>query len=133
MAGESLLPVTETSDYLASTVTLYITDISSIVASTTKIPLFYCERNTIVDAAFTWWESSDDTVSGIALEQEDGTNITDTINTQTSVNPVQIVYPFTIVETENFVPAGNFIMAETTDLNTTDYLAVQMRIRTRVR
>lgn len=131
MAGESLLPVRETPDYIGSTVSVYINDIS--VVATTKLPFLYCERDTIVDAAFCWWFDATASPSYLALEQEDGTNITDQIDTRPGVNPVQIVYPFTIVETENLVPAGNFIMIETTDVEDSDYMIIQMRIRTRVR
>tara|TARA_R100000458_G_scaffold37793_1_gene35251 strand:+ start:3626 stop:4060 length:435 start_codon:yes stop_codon:yes gene_type:complete len=144
MAGEVVLPIQECPDMICHTIVVPVPDSvwddDGSGASSTAAEgafLFYCERDTIVDAAHflcnTTDASGDITLntasSGVAAA---GTAISSAL-TPTAAG---VVGTFTITETANLIPAGNWIGVEHDgDADSADLTGVmiQLRIRTRVR
>jgi len=98
--------------------------------------LFYAERDTVVDAAFivTTKEDSDQT-----FQLKRITSTQDPDGAGTALSNAQVLaaaytpYTFTLVETENLIPAGSMVAINIEGAGTAEMeVTVQMRIRTRV-
>lgn len=99
------------------------------------IVLFYAERDTVIDSAFVIPTSSDAdqtfTLKRITSGQDPnsaGTAITNTILAATLYQPET----FTVVATENLIPAGSMVGLNIVNNRTDGHITIQMRIRTRV-
>tara|TARA_R110001592_G_scaffold114195_1_gene313804 strand:+ start:217 stop:660 length:444 start_codon:yes stop_codon:yes gene_type:complete len=102
--------------------------------------LFYAERDTVVDSAFivTTKEDADQTfqlkritvVSGSAQDPDSaGTALSNAQVLAAAYTP----YTFTLVETENLIPAGSMVAINIEGTGSAEMeVTVQMRIRTRV-
>ena len=141
MAGEKVLPIEVAADLRAHTIVIPIPDSvfddDGSGASSTAAEgafLFYAERDTIVDAAHFICNvtdaSGDITLNtgstGVAAA---GTAISDTI----TPNAAGVVKAFTLTETANLIPAGNWIGIEHDGDDDSETLAgcmVQLRVRT---
>jgi len=139
MAGETPLPIQECPDLYAHTVVIPIPDSvwDDGAAAAEGAFLFYAERDTIVDAAHFICNvtdaSGDITLntasSGVASA---GAAISSTLTPGTAGTP----QAFTITETANLIPAGNWIGVEHDgDADAADITGamVQLRLRTCVR
>lgn len=149
MAGEIAVPIQECPDLVNETVTIAITDADT--ASITEIPVFYCERDTLIDFATVWWERQSGSSTAIqlttgpvavvgTLADMDGATspiLSDqAITNVLAANQAALTAHEFIIDTDNnFVPAGNIIMVDITGGGSSnlDYITVQMRIRTRIR
>lgn len=136
MAGEKVLPIEVAADLRAHTIVIPIPD--SVFDDGTEAAegafLFYAERDTIVDAAHficNVTDASGDVTlnTGSTGVASAGTAISDTI----TPNAAGVVKAFTLTETANLIPAGNWIGIEHDgDADSADLAGcmVQLRIRT---
>lgn len=136
MAGEKVLPIEVAADLRAHTIVIPIPDsvFDDGAAAAEGAFLFYAERDTIVDAAHFICNVTDSDgditlntgSSGVASE---GTAISDTITPAAA----GVAKAFTLTETANLIPAGNWIGIEHDGDADSEDLAgcmVQLRIRT---
>ena len=139
MAGETPLPIQECPDLYAHTVVIPIPDSvwDDGAAAAEGAFLFYAERDTIVDAAHFICNVTDASgditlntaATGVASA---GSAISSTLTPGTAGTP----QAFTITETANLIPAGNWIGVEHDgDADAADITGamVQLRLRTCVR
>ena len=139
MAGESALPITECPDLIAHTVAITVPDSvwDDGAAVAEGAYLFYCERDTIVDAAHFICSVTD--VSGDITLNTGATGVASAGTAISSaLTPAVAGTPqaFTITETANLIPAGNWIGVEHDgDADSADIVSaiVQLRLRTRIR
>tara|TARA_Y100001938_G_scaffold67605_2_gene93788 strand:- start:1105 stop:1506 length:402 start_codon:yes stop_codon:yes gene_type:complete len=133
MAGEVVLPIQECPDMICHTVTVCLSATGGDVVDDHYV--FYCERDTIVDAATVMFVTNDADATLKLTTAATGTIASGTDMTSalaisgTAGTPVH----FTMTETANLVPAGNWIGLEITNTSTAEQVTVQMRVRTRVR
>tara|TARA_Y100001938_G_scaffold129618_1_gene184730 strand:+ start:215 stop:631 length:417 start_codon:yes stop_codon:yes gene_type:complete len=138
MAGETALPSSECPDifqYISVTLKADTEDLTGTLDSY----IMYCEKDTIVDAAWlsiTTVDASNDATftlqyvpSGTGPEAS-GTAFT---NAATSGATADATVAWTITETANLVPAGNRIALVVAGTSDVEGINVTMRIRTRVR
>ena len=135
MAGETVLPVQECPDLVTHYVSCIPQGDGSGNMSNDQI-LFYCERDTIVDAGFIRAEEGDAdasyqlkaSASGTAAGS--GTAISDALVALVSAT----TKTWTITETANLVPAGSSICLDVATAASTAFRCnVTLRVRTRVR
>jgi len=138
MAGETVLPSQESPDvfqYISVTLKADTEDLTGTLDSY----IMYCEKDTIVDAAWfsiTTVDASNDATftlqyvaSGTGPEGS-GTAFT---NAATSGATADATVAWTITETANLVPAGNRIALKVAGTSDVEGINVTMRIRTRIR
>ena len=137
MAGETALPIQECPDLIAHTVTTTVPDTAFDNTAYDGAFLFYCERDTVVDAAH-FICSVTDASGKVTLNTGStglpgaGSAISSLLTPGTAGTP----QAFTLTETANLIPAGNWIAVEVAnDGDTADVVGamVQLRLRTRVR
>jgi hypothetical protein len=139
MAGETVLPIQECPDLVAHTIVIPIPDSvwDDGAASAEGAFLFYAERDTVVDAAHFICNVTDASgdvtlntaATGVASA---GTAISSVLTPGTAGTP----QAFTLTETANLIPAGNWIGVEHDgDADTADITGamVQLRLRTIIR
>jgi len=144
MAGESVLPIQECPDLIAHTVVIPIPDSvfddDGSGASSTAAEgafLFHCERDTIVDAAHFLCNVTD--ASGDLTLNTGSSGVAaagSAISSVLTPPAAGVVGTFTLTETANLIPAGNWIGIEHDgDADSADLAGcmVQLRLRTRVR
>ena len=137
MAGENVLPIQECPDMIAHTVVLNVPDAAFDNTAYDGAYLFYCERDTIVDAAHFLCAvtdaSGDATLTTAATGTPGaGSAISSVLTPGTAGTP----QAFTLTETANLIPAGNWIAIEVdNDADTEDVVGamIQLRLRTRIR
>ena len=135
MAGETVLPIQECPDDW-QTITVSCQSDSSGYISNNQV-LHYCERATIVDAAFVRMTVGDDDATWTLEKCTDGTapasgtDLSSALTHATSLH--NKTSTFTLVETENIVPAGSAITLKCTGTSTARFVTVVLRVRTTVR
>ena len=139
MAGEITLPIQECPDLICHTVVITVPDTvwdDGAVAAEGAF-LFYCERDTVVDAAHFMCSVTDAT--GDITLNTGSTGVASAGSAISSVlTPAVAGTPqaFTMTETANLVPAGNWIGVEHDgDADSADIVSavIQLRLRTRIR
>ena len=135
MAGEIALPIQECPDLICHIMTKTF---DGGTATDNTGPWFYCERDTIIDAAFAVSEDADADLTFMLVKAASGTAVgsgTDILSAVMAVTVADTTVTGTLDETENLVPAGSWVHIEVA--GTADTAAavatVQVRIRTRVR
>ena len=135
MAGETVLPVQECPDDFQTTTISCQSDADGFISNNQV--LHYCERDTIVDAAFIRMTVGDDDATWCLEQCTDGTapgSGTDMSNTLTHATAKNNeVSTFTITETANLVPTGSAITLKCTGTSTARFVTVTLRVRTRIR
>ena len=132
MAGEVVLPIQEVPDSF-QTVAMQLSGTGGDFVDNQY--LFYAERDTIIDAAHAIWATNDADATLMLTTAAtgtvaDGTNLTSALAMSgTAGTPAA----FTITETANLIPAGNWVGIEITGTSTAEEVMVQVRFRTRVR
>ncbi len=137
MAGEVALPIQECPDMICHTVALNVPDTAFDDTAYDGAFLFYCERDTIIDAAHFICAVTDTSgdvtlVTGATGLPGAGSAVSSVLTPGTAGTP----QAFTITETANLIPAGNWIGLEIdNDADTADVVGamVQLRLRTRIR
>ena len=135
MAGETALPIQETPDHWQTITVSCQSDSSGYIANNQV--LHYCERDTIIDAAFVRMTVGDDDATWTLEKCTDGTapasgtDLSSALTHATSLN--NKTSTFTLVETENIVPAGSAITLKCTGTSTARFVTVVLRVRTTVR
>ena len=138
MAGETVLPTQEFPDvfqYVSVTLKADTEDVTGTLDSY----VMYCEKDTVVDAAYfsiTTVDASNDATyqlqacaSGTGPEAS-GTAFT---NAATSGATADATIAWTITETANIVPAGSRICLKVAGTSDVEGMNITLRIRTRVR
>lgn len=139
MAGEVVLPIQECPDLIAHTISIPIADavFDDGAAAAEGVYLFYCERDTIVDGAHFLCNVTD--ASGDVTLNTGSSGLASAGSAITSAltpGAAGVVATFTMTETANLIPAGNWIGLEHDGDGDSADLAgclVQIRLRTRVR
>tara|TARA_R100000234_G_scaffold14294_1_gene7883 strand:- start:12170 stop:12574 length:405 start_codon:yes stop_codon:yes gene_type:complete len=133
MAGEQTLPIQECPDVICETHTRIFAD-----GTTTDNTgaWFYCERDTIVDAAFAVSIDADSDLTFTLKHAPSGTAVgsATAITNAMGVTTADTTVTGTIDTDNNLVPAGSWIhivVAGTADA-AAHVCSVQMRIRTRI-
>jgi hypothetical protein len=132
MAGETSLPIQETPDHWQTIVVSCSGTGGDFVDDQY---LFYAERDTVVDAAHAIWGTADadatlKLTTAASGTVADGTDMTSALAMSGSAGTPAA---FTITETANLVPAGNWVGIEITGTSTAEEVTVQLRIRTTIR
>ena len=133
MAGENVLPITECPDMISETFAFQF----SIAEDFQNTYLFYCERDTIVDAAHCICNVTD--ASGDITLNTASSGVASAGSAISSVltpGAAGVPTAFTMTETANLIPAGNWIGVEHDgDADSADLVGVmiQLRLRTRIR
>ena len=136
MAGEIALPIQECPDDIANTISVIAQSDASGFISNNQV-LHYCERETIVDACFVRMTVGDDDATWTLEKCTDGTapasgtDMSSALTHATSKN--NQTSTFTLVETENIVPAGSAITMKCTGTSTARFVMFTLRLRTRIR
>ena len=139
MAGENVLPIQECPDMICHTIVVPVPDSvwDNGAAAAEGAYLFYCERDTIVDAAHFLCNVTD--ASGDITLNTGSTGVASAGSAISSVltpTAAGVVGTFTMTETANLIPAGNWIGVEHDgDADSEDMTGVmiQLRLRTRIR
>ncbi len=135
MAGEVVLPIQECPDDFQTISVVLQSDGSGEVSNNQTI--HYCERDTIVDAAFIRFALGDDDATWTLEKCPDGTAVASGVDLSNAVTHATAlnnkVSTFTIVETANIVEAGSAITVKCTGTSTAKLGVVTLRVRTRVR
>jgi len=125
MAGETVLPIQETPDFIQD-----ITWNASIAEDIDESYFYYCERDTVVDAVFAITDTADNNATVDMVKGAGGTSVLSSVIT-TAV--VDTAYSGTMDTSENLVPAGTTLHLAFTNVNTATGVLVQARIRTTIR
>jgi hypothetical protein len=135
MAGESVLPVQECPDLVTHYVSCIPQGDGSGNMSNDQV-VFYCERDTVLDAAFIRAEEGDADASyqlkacASATAAGSGTAMTDALVALVSAT----TKTWTITETANICPAGSSICLDVATAASTAFRCnVTLRVRTRVK
>jgi len=140
MAGENTLPIQECPDLICHTISIPIPDgVWDDGGATSEGQfLFYCERDTIVDAAHFICNVTD--ASGDITLNTGSTGVASAGSAISSVltpgATAGVPQAFTMTTTANQIPAGNWIGVEHDgDADSADLVGVmiQLRLRTRIR
>jgi len=138
MAGERVLPIDVCPDLRAHTIVINVPATAFDNNAYDGAFLFYAERDTIIDAAHVICAVIDadgdltlSTASGAASAggvPSAGTAISDTIVPAAA----GVVKAFTLTETANLIPAGNWVAIEhANDGDSEDLLGVMVQLRVR--
>tara|TARA_Y100000310_G_scaffold282083_1_gene303072 strand:- start:4693 stop:5100 length:408 start_codon:yes stop_codon:yes gene_type:complete len=135
MAGENALPISECPDSICS-VMCKTFDAGTTTDNTG--PWFYCERDTIIDAAFAVSNDADADLTFDVKHAPSGTAVasaTSVLSAVMAVTTADTTVTGSLTTTTNLVPAGSwvFIVVAGTADDTTAVASVQVRCRTRIR
>ena len=126
MAGENVLPITECPDMISETFAFQF----SITEDFQNTYLFYCERDTVVDAVFAIIDTAD---NDSTVDVKRGVSGTSVLTTPLAMDTPDAIKTGSISTTENFVSAGTTLWMEVDGLNTAAGAILQLRLRTRIR
>ena len=132
MAGETVLPIQESPD-VQQLLVIQLTSTGGDVVDDQY--LFYAEKDTVIDAAWCVYATADaDATLKLTTAATGtvaaGTDLTSaTAISGTAGTPVQ----FTITETANLIPSGNWVGLEITNVSTAEQVMIQLRIRQKIR
>ena len=125
MAGETVLPIQETPDFIQD-----ITWHATLVQDVNECYFYYCERDTVVDAVFAITDVADADATVNVVKGAGGTSVLSSVITTVSED---IPYSGTMDTSENLVPAGTTLHLAFTGVDTALGFLVQARIRTTIR
>ena len=126
MAGETVLPIQETPDF--------IQDITWNAPTEGNGYFYYCERDTVVDSVVAINDGAD---AGLTVDITKGAGGTSILSSAITIAAADTTGVGTLDTSENLVPAGTWLHLTyadgTSDADSTAGLCIQARIRTTIR
>lgn len=139
MAGERVLPIDVCPDLRAHTISINVPATAFDNTAYDGAYLFYAERDTVIDAAHIICAVTDAAPSEITLVTGSGAATAggvpssgSAISAQTAAGAAGVAVAFSITETANLIPAGNWVALKIgNNTNSEDLVGVMVQLRVR--